>query len=95
MKRWLTIMGILVAILIGGGLALFRKQPNQSPQGETMQLTSSVFQNNQYIPAQYTCDGENINPPLQISDVPAQAHGLVLIMHDPDAPVGDFLHWTA
>lgn len=59
-----------------------------------MQLSSSVFANNQYIPAQYTCDSENINPPLTITDVPEQTLSLALIMHDPDAPVGDFLHWT-
>ena len=51
-----------------------------------MQLTSTAFKHNSTIPTKYTCDGENINPPLQISDVPVQTKSFVLIMEDPDVP---------
>ncbi|OGH93233.1 MAG: kinase inhibitor [Candidatus Magasanikbacteria bacterium RIFOXYD1_FULL_40_23] len=51
-----------------------------------MQLTSPVFNTNEKIPAKYTCDGENISPPLEISGVPEGAKSLVLIMDDPDIP---------
>ncbi|MEK6901145.1 MAG: YbhB/YbcL family Raf kinase inhibitor-like protein [Nanoarchaeota archaeon] len=51
-----------------------------------MQLTSPAFEPNGKIPSRYTCDGENINPPLTITDVPVATKSLVLIMDDPDIP---------
>ncbi|PIR69323.1 MAG: YbhB/YbcL family Raf kinase inhibitor-like protein [Candidatus Niyogibacteria bacterium CG10_big_fil_rev_8_21_14_0_10_46_36] len=61
-----------------------------------MQLTSPVFEHNGKIPSLYTCDSENISPPLAILDVPEEAKSLVLIMDDPDAikPAGKVWdHW--
>ncbi len=51
-----------------------------------MRLTSPAFEDNGKIPSKYTCDGQNINPKLLISDVPEEAKTLVLIMDDPDIP---------
>lgn len=59
-----------------------------------MKITSPSFAHNQNIPPKYTCDGENINPPLQFSDIPVDAKSLVLISDDPDAPMGTWVHWT-
>jgi len=59
-----------------------------------MRLSSPAFSHNQSIPSQYTCDDVDVNPPLAISDVPAEAASLVLIVDDPDAPRGDWVHWT-
>jgi len=56
-------------------------------------LTSTVFEADSPIPEQYTCKGQNINPPLNISGIPPQAKSLVLILHDPDAVNADFVHW--
>lgn len=58
-----------------------------------MKFTSSAFANNESIPSQYTCDGLNVRPPLMIDDVSAAAQTLAIIVYDPDAPSGDFVHW--
>lgn len=58
-----------------------------------MRITSPAFEENQMIPATYTCDSDNVNPPLEIHDVPDAAQSLALIMDDPDAPKGPFTHW--
>lgn len=59
-----------------------------------MELTSPAFNHEGNIPAKYSCDGDNISPPLEIKDVPEAARSLALIMDDPDAPGGTFVHWT-
>lgn len=60
----------------------------------TMQISSPSFKNNQSIPSKFTCTGENINPALEFADVPQQTRSLVLIVDDPDAPVGTWVHWV-
>lgn len=51
-----------------------------------MKLQSPAFEHQQLIPAKYTCKGDNINPPLELMDIPPQALSLVLVMDDPDVP---------
>jgi len=59
-----------------------------------IQITSSAFNEGNPIPKKYTCDGEDISPPLAWSGVPAGAKSLALIVDDPDAPVGTWVHWV-
>lgn len=58
-----------------------------------MVIASSVFENNGMIAPKYTCDGDNVNPPLDFSEIPDGAKTLVLIMDDPDAPGETWVHW--
>lgn len=58
-----------------------------------IKVSSRAFEHNASIPKKYTCDGENLNPSLEFSDVPEEAKSLVLILEDPDAPGGTFTHW--
>jgi Raf kinase inhibitor-like YbhB/YbcL family protein len=59
-----------------------------------LMLASPAIPPSGEIPAQYTCDGADISPPLSWSDVPAGTGSLVLVVEDPDAPSGMFRHWA-
>ena len=61
--------------------------------GVKMKITSSSFQEGGDIPSKFSRDGQNINPALRIEGTPSNAKSLLLIMDDPDAPVGLFKHW--
>ena len=104
MKASLKIIFVVLVIIIAGIVLLQYKSQRKNKTGNPPKLTihlnimkiaSPVFQNNESIPAKFTCDGENINPPLEIKDVPENAKSLALIMDDPDAPAaGGFVHWV-
>jgi Raf kinase inhibitor-like YbhB/YbcL family protein len=61
---------------------------------DAIELTSSAFAEGAPIPASYTCDGSDLSPPLKWSGVPKQAQSLAVMVADPDAPGGSFVHWT-
>jgi Raf kinase inhibitor-like YbhB/YbcL family protein len=60
----------------------------------TLTVKSSAFANDAAIPSKFTCDGQNVNPELTISDIPKGTKTLALIVEDPDAPKGTFDHWV-
>jgi len=59
-----------------------------------IKVTSSAFEPEGMIPAKYTCDGQDISPPLQWDAVPEGAESIALISDDPDAPMGTWVHWV-
>ena len=58
-------------------------------------VSSTAFTDGASIPRRYTCDGENVSPPLRLAGVPSSARELALLVEDPDAPGGTFVHWVA
>ena len=60
----------------------------------TMNLTSSAFTHQGEIPRVYTCEGKDISPALAWSGLPAGTQSLALIVDDPDAPIGTWVHWV-
>ena len=59
-----------------------------------MKLRSHEFKHNMYIPKKFTCQGSDVNPSLNIEDIPNGTKSLVLIVDDPDAPMGMWVHWV-
>ncbi|MDD5459873.1 MAG: YbhB/YbcL family Raf kinase inhibitor-like protein [Phycisphaerae bacterium] len=60
----------------------------------SIKITSSAFKRESMIPARFTCDGEDISPPLQWENLPQGTQTLAIIADDPDAPMGTFVHWV-
>ncbi len=92
-KAWLVLFIVLVLVML-----LFTKYKivdfNNINELNNMKIESSVFADNGKIPVEYTCDGKETQPPLKISGAPKDAKSLTLIVDDPDAPSGDFVHWV-
>jgi Raf kinase inhibitor-like YbhB/YbcL family protein len=59
-----------------------------------IKVTSSAWQEGEMIPGKYTCDGENISPPLTLSSIPEGTKSIALISDDPDAPAKVWVHWV-
>lgn len=63
-------------------------------QAGKFELTSPAFKNGEDIPQKYTCQGGDINPPLEMNNLPPKTKSLAITMHDPDAPEGVWVHWV-
>ena len=62
-------------------------------KSDALRIESPVFLDNGNIPVKYSCNGENVNPQLNMSGIPENAESLLLIVDDPDAPKGTWVHW--
>src|SRR5215831_16999325 len=61
---------------------------------EQLQLTSTAFTEGSPVPVEYTCDGKDTSPPLKWTGAPATTKSFALIVDDPDAPMGTWVHWV-
>lgn len=94
--RSLWLIGVLFSIMLG---ACGDKDQSAPPTPEespamTLELSSAAFAEGQPIPARYTCTGDDISPPLVWRGAPAGTQSFALIMDDPDAPRGTWVHWV-
>ncbi len=80
----------LIPVIIGLSLIVFS---GAFGEGQ-MNISSPQFEHNTMMPAKFTCQGEDINPELNIEGIPEGAKTLALIVDDPDAPVGTWVHWV-
>lgn len=67
---------------------------NEKEGGMSMKLSSPEFENNKSIPRKFTCQGEDVSLPLIIEGIPEGTKSLALIVDDPDAPMGTWVHWV-
>jgi len=81
-------------MIICGGCQSTTATPQEGEAKMALQVTSSAFSEGSPIPRQYTCDGEDLSPPLAWTGAPANARSLALIADDPDAPAGTWVHWV-
>jgi Raf kinase inhibitor-like YbhB/YbcL family protein len=101
-KNFLGAVTILLIALVISSSALSACGPSPTPMplqeegGQTVafELKSSAFAFGETIPVKYTCDGEDISPPLAWGNPPRGTQSFALITDDPDAPVGTWDHWV-
>ncbi len=87
---------VLIAVLScwAFGVLVAEGSAAQASQGAGMRLSSTGFTEGGLIPEKYTCDGRNVSPPLEWTGVPSPAKSITLIVDDPDAPGGTWVHWV-
>jgi Raf kinase inhibitor-like YbhB/YbcL family protein len=88
MNKWLLLAVLATPVVCFA-------QTRKASEGASLEVTSSAFRDEGKIPAKYTCDNSNVNPPLHIENVPNTAKSLVLLVDDPDAPGRVWIHWLA
>jgi Raf kinase inhibitor-like YbhB/YbcL family protein len=77
-----------------GGIADRDTGSKDGPEVSHMTISSTAFQDSNSIPVEYTCKGQDVSPTLRFDGVPASARSLALIVEDPDAPAGLWVHWV-
>jgi Raf kinase inhibitor-like YbhB/YbcL family protein len=88
----LAMLAVLATLAGCSGQPAATNQPEEAPM--TLTLTSTAFADGKAIPDQYSCWGEGVSPPLQWSEAPAGTKSFALIVDDPDAPSGTYVHWV-
>ncbi|MFZ2603112.1 MAG: YbhB/YbcL family Raf kinase inhibitor-like protein [Candidatus Omnitrophota bacterium] len=89
-----ALIGLTAIFLYLGACIAEEKIEVKQTGGEHIKIISPEFKNNEFIPLRFTCQGQDINPLLEIDGIPKDAQSLVLIVDDPDAVTGTWVHWV-
>lgn len=95
--RYLWLIGLLLWLVPAASCKRVPQPgtvPEKGARGMALTISSTAFLDGAAIPRKFTCDGQDLSPPLAWSDVPAGAQSLALICNDPDAPMGTWTHWV-
>ena len=103
MKLRYVVIALVIVVIVICLAMFFTKRSSEFPFDPRLRellknveesiVVTTVFSEGSSIPRRYTCDGQDVSPPLTISNIPKNARALVIIMLDPDAPKGVFYHW--
>ena len=88
-------MKIFILILIfSADICIAQIESKQAGSNMSITIKSNSFKEGELIPKKYTCDGENISPPLEWNEIPEGTKSFAIICDDPDAPMGTWVHWV-
>jgi Raf kinase inhibitor-like YbhB/YbcL family protein len=88
------LVALLILMAVSGLIAAKGAVKKKGAAMPSIVVDSPAFGQKQPIPQRYTCDGEDMSPPLAWKNVPPGSKSIVLISDDPDAPSGDWVHWV-
>lgn len=92
-RRSRLLFALSLGVWLMSGCGSTAQPPVSAPEAE-LELKSAALDPGETIPERYTCDGEDISPPLTWGDPPANTESFALIVDDPDAPIGTWVHWV-
>src|SRR6185369_12624575 len=96
MGKFLLLLLLIISVIVGGVYYFYGNNFSSNknvPVKSTIDVSSQEFTKGAEIPVRFTCNGDNVNPPLIFDRIPADAKSLVLIVDDPDAGATPFTHW--
>ena len=85
---------IILLVLLSSFYGFSQTETKQEGEKMEIRITSAAFKEGEFIPKKYTCDGENVSPPLEWNGIPVEAKSIAIICDDPDAPMGTWVHWV-